>query len=97
MHTLTAATIDGRTYELGKRCRHPFLDRTDGAVVVAVDTSSSKGCTPVIDVTFDDDTKITTTLNGVVLCWQPTTGTTPRGKTPATRPSHKKKKRRSAT
>ena len=71
MHEITAAIIDGRLYEIGRRCSHPFLDRTDGAVVTGIDSASPKGCTAVVEVTFDDDTKVTTALTGAVLCWQP--------------------------
>ena len=71
MHQITAAIVNDRLYEIGRRCRHPFIERTDGVIVSSIDTAAAKGCTPVIEVTFDDDTKITTTLTGVTLCWQP--------------------------
>ena len=107
MHTIIAAVIDGRRYELNKRCTHPFLDRMGGAVVTSIDTSSANGCSPVVEVRFDDRTKVTTALTNVILCWQdqdepapapapavPTAVSTP---TPKAGPKRKKTPERKAT
>lgn len=70
MHTITAAIVEGRRYELNQRCTHPFLDRIGGVTVASIDTSSANGCSPVVEVRFDDRTKITTALTNVILCWE---------------------------
>ncbi len=70
MHTIIAAITEGRRYDLNQRCTHPFLDRIGGVVVTRIDTSSANGCSPVVEVRFDDRTKITTALSNVILCWE---------------------------
>jgi hypothetical protein len=71
MHSITAAMIGDRLYEIGRRCSHPFLDSVEGVVVTGIDTASPVGCTAAVEVSFDDGTTITTALSHAILCWQP--------------------------